>query len=65
MHLDLSDEETAALIRELHDVIQSTVIPPRIRTLRAILDKLRPPPVREPLPLRKVYAPPSKGRYRS
>ena len=30
----------------------------RIRTLQAILDKLDPPPVREPLPPLKVYAPP-------
>ena len=52
MHLDLSDEEAAALIRELHDIIESDRYPfsPRIRTLRAILTKLRPEPVREPLP---------------
>jgi hypothetical protein len=30
----------------------------RIRTLQGILDKLDPPPVREPLPPLKVYAPP-------
>ena len=30
----------------------------RIRTLKAILAKLRPEPVREPLPPPKVYAPP-------
>ena len=30
----------------------------RIRTLQGILDKLMPPPVRAPLPLLKVYAPP-------
>jgi hypothetical protein len=30
----------------------------RIRTLKGILDKLVPPPVREPLPPPKVYAPP-------
>ena len=30
----------------------------RIRTLRAILNKLRPEPVRKPLPPPKVYAPP-------
>jgi hypothetical protein len=66
MNLDLTDEETAALIRELHDIIESDRYPlsPRIRTLRAILGKLRPEPVREPLPPRKVYEPPSKGRYR-
>jgi hypothetical protein len=52
MHLDLSDDEAAALIRELHDIIESDHYPfsPRIRTLRAILAKLRPEPAREPLP---------------
>ncbi len=56
MHLDLSDEETAALIQELHEIIETDRYPfsPRIRTL----NKLRPEPVREPLPPRKVYAPP-------
>jgi hypothetical protein len=44
MHLDLSDDEAAALIRELHDIVESdrTPSPPRIRTLRAILGKLKP-----------------------
>ena len=81
MHLDLSDEETAALTQELHDIVENDRYPfsPRIRTLRAILAKLRPEPVREglsfaqasisegstqPLPPPKVYASPSKGRYR-
>jgi hypothetical protein len=35
---------------------------PRLRSLKAILAKLRPEPAREPLPPPKVYAPPSKGR---
>jgi hypothetical protein len=66
MTLDLTEEEVAALLRELHEIIESDRYPfsPRIRTVRAILAKLRPEPVREPLPPRKVYAPPSKGRYR-
>jgi hypothetical protein len=66
MHLDLTDEEAAALTQELHDIVESDHYPfsPRIQTLRAILGKLRPEPVREPLPPPKVYAPPSKGRYR-
>jgi hypothetical protein len=67
MHLDLTDEETAALTQELHDIVENDCYPfsPRIRTLRAILAKLRPEPVREPLPPPpKVYAPPSKGRYK-
>ena len=73
MHLELSDEETAALARELHDIVENDRNPfsPRIRTLRAILAKLRPEPAREPSPplkapaaSLKVYAPPSKGRYK-
>jgi hypothetical protein len=41
--------------RDLVRVIDSDRYPlsPRIRTLRAILGKLRPEPVREPLPPRK------------
>jgi hypothetical protein len=52
MHLDLTDEETAALTQELHDIVETDRYPlsPRIRTLRAILAKLRPKPPREPLP---------------
>jgi hypothetical protein len=66
MTLDLSDEESAALLRELDDIIDNDRYPfsPRIRTLTAIRDKLRPPPVREPLPPLKVYAPPRVGRRR-
>jgi hypothetical protein len=43
VHLELTDDEAAALIRELHDIIESDHYPfsPRIRTLRAILAKLR------------------------
>jgi hypothetical protein len=59
-HLDLSDEETDALIQELHNIVESDKYPfsPRIRRLRAILAKLRPEPARELLPPPKVYAPP-------
>ena len=60
MHLYLSDEETAALTQELHEVVEGEKYPfsPRIRTLRAIISKLRPEPVREsPLP-QKHYEPP-------
>jgi hypothetical protein len=67
MHLDLTDEEAAVLTQELHDIVESDHYPfsPRIRTLRAILGKLRPEPMRAPLPPPpKVYAPPSKGRSR-
>jgi hypothetical protein len=31
---------------------------PRIRTLKAIRAKIRPEPVREPVPAVRVYAPP-------
>jgi hypothetical protein len=66
MNLDLTDEEAAALTRELPDIIESDRYPfsPRIRTLRAILPKLRPEPIREPLPPPKVYAPPRFVRGR-
>jgi hypothetical protein len=38
MNLDLSDEETAALTQELHDIIERDRYPfsPRIRTLRVL-----------------------------
>ena len=60
MTLDLTAEESAALLRELEDIIDGDRYPfsPRIRTLTAIRDKLRPPPVRAPLPAPKQYAPP-------
>ena len=59
-HLDLSDEEAAALIKELADITGNDRYPfsSRIQTLRAILAKLRPEPTREPLPQPKIYAPP-------
>jgi hypothetical protein len=60
MHLDLSDEETAALAQELHNIVENDRYPfsPRIRTLKAIRSKLRPEPARELLPPPTVYAPP-------
>jgi hypothetical protein len=66
MHLELSDDETAALTQELQDIVENDPYPfsPRIRTLRAILAKLRPEPVCEPLPPPKVYAPPRFIRER-
>lgn len=66
MDLELSDTEAEALIQELVGIIDGARYPlsPRIQTLRAILAKLAPEPVREPLPPRKVYEPPSKGRWR-
>jgi hypothetical protein len=61
MHLDLTDEETAALLRELNGNIDGDryFLSERIKTLKAIRAKLRPEPVREPLPPPpKQYAPP-------
>ena len=67
MNLELSDTEAEALARELHGTINYARYPlsPRIQTLRAILGKLRPEPARSASsPEPRVYAPPSKGRYR-
>jgi hypothetical protein len=56
MHLDLTDEEAAALAQELHEIVENDRYPfsPRIRTLRGTLAKLRPEPAREPLPPPKI-----------
>jgi len=42
MNLELTDEETAALTQELHDIVENDRYPfsPRIITLRGILAKL-------------------------
>jgi hypothetical protein len=63
---DLTDEEAAALVRLLSDTINNDRYPlsPRIQILKAILAKLRPAPVREPLPPPTVYAPPRNARRR-
>jgi hypothetical protein len=60
MNLDLSPEETAALLRELDQIIDGDryFLSPRIQTLKAIRAKLRPDPIREPLPPPKHYEPP-------
>jgi hypothetical protein len=66
MQLDLTDEQAAALIRELDQIINNDRYPlsPRIMTLKAIRSKLRPEPIRKPLPPIKHYDPPRAGRYR-
>jgi hypothetical protein len=68
MMLDLTEEETDALARLLRRTVDGDRYPlsPRIQTLKAILAKIRPEPVREPLPPPKVYAPPRfvRGRLR-
>jgi hypothetical protein len=65
MNLELTDEQTEALIRALSQIIDGDRYPlsPRIVTLREILGMLRPEPEGEPLPPRRHYEPPSKGRY--
>ena len=65
MNLELTDEQTEALIRELPQIIDGDRYPlsPRIVALKEILGQLRPEPEREPLPPRRHYEPPSKGRY--
>jgi hypothetical protein len=68
MPLDLTDDETAALAALLTRTIEDDPYPlsPRLSPLKSIVAKLRPEPVREPLPPPKVYAPPRfiRGRGR-
>jgi hypothetical protein len=66
MNLDLTDEETAALVRLLHDAIDADHFPlsPRVQTWRAVLGRLRPEPAREPRVPQKVYAPPKASLAR-
>ena len=60
MHLDLSDDQTAALVDG-----NRYPLSPRIQRLKAIRAMIKPYPVREPFgPPPRVYEPPSKGRYR-
>jgi len=63
-HLDLTEEEAAALAALLARTITDDRYPlsPRVRTLKAILGKPKPEPVREPLPPPRVYSPP-KATY--
>jgi hypothetical protein len=60
MNLDLTDEQAAALERELRRIIDDDKFPlsPRICTLRDILAKMRPEPIRQPLPPPMYYEPP-------
>jgi hypothetical protein len=66
MNLELSDEQAAALEKELTAIIEGDryFLSPRIQKLRGIRNMIRPEPVREPLPEPKRYAPPPAGRYR-
>ena len=65
MNLELTDEETAVLARELDAIIRNDRYPlsPRVQALGSVLVKIKPEPSREPLPPPKVYEPPRKGRY--
>ena len=65
-NLELSDEEAVALIRELDQLINRAKYPfsDRVRTLSAILARLKPEPPQDPPKPRRVYGPPSHGRYR-
>jgi hypothetical protein len=68
MHLELTDEQTEALVRELSQLIDGDRYPlsPRIVALKEILGMLRPEPARAATvaPPPRIYAPPSKGRWR-
>jgi hypothetical protein len=67
MPVDLTDEETAALVRLLREAIDGDRFPlsPRVQVLRAVLARLRPEPARPAAsPEPRVYEPPSRGRYR-
>jgi hypothetical protein len=66
-NLELLDAEAVALAGLLKRTIFDDRYPlsPRAHTLQAILDKLRPAPARPAAsPEPRVYAPPSRGRYR-
>jgi hypothetical protein len=65
-HLHLTDEEAAALTKELADITGNDrySFSARIKILRAILAKLRPEPAREPFPSRKVDASPRAAAAR-
>jgi hypothetical protein len=65
--IDLSDEQIAALLAELDRIIDGDRCPfsPRIRVLKGIRDRLRPPLVRKPRPQPLPgYEPPRAGRRR-
>jgi hypothetical protein len=65
MQLDLTDDELAALTRLLKRTLDTDRFPlsPRLYPLRAILEKIEPPPPREPRPPPKVYTPPRASAH--
>ena len=67
MTLELTDDEAALLLKELNGIIDGDryFLSDRIRTLEAILAKIRPEPARETLPPPpKRYAPPRANAAR-
>jgi hypothetical protein len=62
----VTTDEGENFTEELHHIIENDRYPlsPCILTLKALLAKIRPEPVRKPLPPLQHYEPPSKGRYR-
>jgi hypothetical protein len=65
MNLELTDEQTEALIQGLRKLIDDDRYPlsPRLAVLREILATLKPEPERQrPVPPRH-YEPPSKGKF--
>jgi len=64
MHLDLTDEETTVLIRELTDITFGAryFLSPRIKSLEAILGKLRQAPACAPSPPGQHYELEWEGR---
>jgi hypothetical protein len=66
--LSLPEDETAALVALLTRTIDGDRYPlsPWVRTLKDILAKVRPEPVREPLSPPKMYEPPrANGRQKT
>ena len=66
-NLELTDEEVAVLVPELTNISWNDryQLSSRIRTLKAILGKLKQEPARSAAsPEPKVYEPPSRGRSR-
>jgi hypothetical protein len=63
---DLSEEERIALVDLLKRTVEVDRYPlsARVQTLRGILEKLDPRPVRDPLPPPKVYASPRAAAAR-
>jgi len=68
MNIDLNEDEAAVLLRELDSIMDGDryFLSQRVQTLKAIRAKIRPEPVREPLPPPKLYEPPRfvRGRRR-